>query len=47
MLVTSDRRLMGNRAVRGALRVAGWVVTAIVTIFSLFYLVQQVSGGGS
>jgi Mn2+/Fe2+ NRAMP family transporter len=47
MLVTSDPRLMGDRAVRGPLRVAGWVVTAIVTILGLLYLVQQITDGGS
>lgn len=46
MLVTSDRGLMGDRAVRGPLRVAGWVVTAIITILSLSYLFQQITGGG-
>jgi Mn2+/Fe2+ NRAMP family transporter len=45
MLVTSDPRLMGHRAVRGPMRVAGWAVTAIVTILSLFYLAQQVIRG--
>jgi Mn2+/Fe2+ NRAMP family transporter len=47
MLVTTDVRLMGDRAVRGALRIAGWAVTAIVTVLSIFYLAQQISGGGS
>jgi Mn2+/Fe2+ NRAMP family transporter len=47
MLVTSDPWLMGDRAVRGPLRVAGWVVTTIVTTFNVIYLVQQVIGGGS
>jgi Mn2+/Fe2+ NRAMP family transporter len=46
MLVTSDPRLMGDRAVRGPLRAAGWAVTAIVTILSLLYLAQQITGGG-
>jgi Mn2+/Fe2+ NRAMP family transporter len=47
MLVTSDRRLMGDRAVSGPLRVAGWGITAIVTFLSLLYLAQQITGGGS
>ncbi|NMH97069.1 NRAMP family divalent metal transporter [Pseudonocardia acidicola] len=47
MLVTTDSRMMGDRAVRGPLRVAGWAVTAIVALFSLAYLVQQVIGGGN
>jgi Mn2+/Fe2+ NRAMP family transporter len=46
MLVTSDPRLMGDRAVRGPLRAAGWAVTAIVAILSLLYLAQQITGGG-
>jgi Mn2+/Fe2+ NRAMP family transporter len=47
MLVTSDRRLMGDRAVSGPLRVAGWGITAIVTFLSLLYLAQQITAGGS
>jgi Mn2+/Fe2+ NRAMP family transporter len=47
MLVTSDPTLMGDRAVRGPLRIAGWVVTTIITILNLIYLVQQVIDGGS
>jgi Mn2+/Fe2+ NRAMP family transporter len=47
MLVTSDRRLMGERAVRGPLLLAGWAVAAIVTAFSVVYLVGQFAGGGS
>jgi Mn2+/Fe2+ NRAMP family transporter len=47
MLVTSDRRLMGDRAVSRPLRVAGWGITAIVTVLSLLYLAQQITGGGS
>jgi len=47
MLVTSDSTLMGDRAVRGPLRVAGWVVTTIITILNVVYLIQQVIGSGS
>lgn len=47
MLVTSDPRLMGARTVRGPLLVAGWAVTTTVTILSFFYLIQQITGGGS
>jgi Mn2+/Fe2+ NRAMP family transporter len=45
-LVTGDPGLMGDRAARGPLRVAGWVVTTIVTVLGLVHLVQQVRGGG-
>jgi len=44
--VASDRRLMGDHAVRGALRAAGWVVTLGVSLVSVVYLLQQVTGGG-
>jgi Mn2+/Fe2+ NRAMP family transporter len=47
MLVTSDPRLMGDRTVRGPLRAAGWLVTATVASLSLFYVAQQITGGGS
>jgi Mn2+/Fe2+ NRAMP family transporter len=47
MLVTTDRGLMGDRAVSGPLRFAGWGITALVTVLSLLYLAQQITGGGS
>lgn len=45
MLVAGDGRIMGGHAVRGALRVAGWIVVAGVSLVSIVYLVQQVTGG--
>ncbi|MEN3298832.1 MAG: hypothetical protein V7633_890 [Pseudonocardia sp.] len=47
MLVTTDQGLMGDRAVSGPLWFAGWGITAIVTVLSLLYLAQQITGGGS
>jgi hypothetical protein len=36
---------MGDHAVRGALKAAGWVVVLGVSLVSVVYLVQQVTGG--
>ena len=44
MLVTTDRRVMGDRALRGALGVAGWAVVTVVAFFSLLYLYLQATG---
>jgi Mn2+/Fe2+ NRAMP family transporter len=46
ILVASDRGLMGDHAIRGALRTAGWVVVLGVSVVSVVYLLQQVVGGG-
>jgi Mn2+/Fe2+ NRAMP family transporter len=46
LLVASDRGLMGDHAVRGALRAAAWVIVLGVSLVSVVYLVQQVMGGG-
>jgi Mn2+/Fe2+ NRAMP family transporter len=46
LLVASDRSLMGEHAVRGLLKAAGWVVILGVSLVSVVYLVQQVVGGG-
>ena len=46
LLVASDRGLMGEHAVRGALRAAAWVIVLGVSLVSVVYLVQQVMGGG-
>ncbi len=46
VLVASDRGLIGDHAVRGALKAAGWVVVLGVSLVSVVYLVQQVTGGG-
>jgi Mn2+/Fe2+ NRAMP family transporter len=46
LLVASDRGLMGDHAVRGALRTAAWAVILGVSLVSVVYLVQQILGGG-
>jgi Mn2+/Fe2+ NRAMP family transporter len=40
LLVASDRELMANRPVGIRLKLAGWAVTAMVTVVSLVYLLQ-------
>ena len=40
MLVAHDRRLMGGERVEGLVSIAGWVVTALVTIVTVVYLVR-------
>lgn len=40
----SDTRIMGGDAVRGSLRVVGWIVTGVIIAISIVYLVQQVIG---
>jgi Mn2+/Fe2+ NRAMP family transporter len=40
LLVASDRELMANRPVRIRLKLAGWAVTAMVSVVSLVYLLQ-------
>ncbi len=44
MAVGSDTRLMGADAVRGGFRVAGWFVTGFITVLSIIYLIQQITG---
>lgn len=45
LIVTgSDTRIMGGAAVRGGLRVVGWIITGVITLLSIVYLVQQVIG---
>lgn len=41
MLLSRDRRVMGDDAIGGRLYAAGWVVTLVITILSVVYLVQQ------
>jgi Mn2+/Fe2+ NRAMP family transporter len=41
----SDSRIMGGDAVRGGLRIAGWVITGVITLLSVVYLAQQAIGG--
>lgn len=45
LLVASDDRVMSRWRVKGPLLIAGWVVTALVSLASLIYLVQQLNGG--
>jgi hypothetical protein len=42
----SDSRIMCGAPLRGALRVAGWLVAGVITLLSIGYLVQQAIGGG-
>jgi Mn2+/Fe2+ NRAMP family transporter len=44
MLLSGDRRMLGERVVGRRLRAAGWVVTAVMSAMSLVYLVQQLGG---
>lgn len=45
LIVTgSDTRIMGGAAVRGGLRVVGWIITGVITLLSIVYLIQQVIG---
>jgi Mn2+/Fe2+ NRAMP family transporter len=41
----SDTRIMGRDAIRGSLRVIGWIVAGVITLLSIVYLIQQVIGG--
>ncbi len=40
MMLSRDRRIMGDGTIGGRLYAAGWVVTLVITILSLIYLVQ-------
>jgi Mn2+/Fe2+ NRAMP family transporter len=44
MLLSGDRRTLGERVVGRRLRAAGWVVTAVMSVISVVYLVQQLGG---
>jgi Mn2+/Fe2+ NRAMP family transporter len=44
LLVASDDSLMSRWRVSGPLLIAGWVVTGLVSLASLIYLVQQLTG---
>jgi Mn2+/Fe2+ NRAMP family transporter len=44
LLVASDDSLMSRWRVSGPLLIAGWVVTGLVTLTSLIYLMQQITG---
>lgn len=46
MMLSRDRRVMGDGAIGGRLYAAGWVVTLVITILSAIYLVQQFTGIG-
>lgn len=41
MLLTRDRRVMGDDTIGGWLYAAGWVVTLVITILSVIFLIQQ------
>jgi Mn2+/Fe2+ NRAMP family transporter len=45
MIIGSDARVMGGSALRGGLRAAGWAVTGLITLLSIVYLIQQITGG--
>jgi Mn2+/Fe2+ NRAMP family transporter len=45
MVISTDARVMGDDTVRGGLRAAGWAVTGLITLLSIVYLVQQITGG--
>ncbi|HYZ57757.1 MAG TPA: divalent metal cation transporter [Streptosporangiaceae bacterium] len=45
MVIGSDARVMGGNALRGGLRAAGWAITGLITLLSIVYLVQQITGG--
>ncbi|MCW2632401.1 MAG: hypothetical protein JWR88_1363 [Pseudonocardia sp.] len=47
MAAASDGDLMGDRAIGGALRVAGWAVKVAIALLSGGYLLQQIAGGSS
>jgi Mn2+/Fe2+ NRAMP family transporter len=44
MLLSRDHRMMGEGAIGGRLYAAGWAVTLGITLLSLIYLVQQLTG---
>jgi Mn2+/Fe2+ NRAMP family transporter len=41
LLLAQDHKIMGSHTLAGRLRAAGWGVTALITVFSVLYLVQQ------
>jgi Mn2+/Fe2+ NRAMP family transporter len=45
MVLSSDPRVMGGHPIRGGLRAAGWAVTGVISVLSIVYLVQQITGG--
>jgi Mn2+/Fe2+ NRAMP family transporter len=45
LAVGANRTLMGDRPVTRRLLVAGWTVTAVITVLSLAFVLQQLSPG--
>jgi Mn2+/Fe2+ NRAMP family transporter len=45
LAVAANHTLMGGRPVTRRLLIAGWTVTIAITIFSLAFIVQQLTGG--
>jgi hypothetical protein len=44
MMLSRDRRVMGDGTIGGRLYAAGWIVTVAITVLSLMYLVEQFTG---
>ena len=44
MMLSRDRRVMGDATIGGRLYAAGWAVTSVITVLSAVFLVQQFTG---